>query len=169
MDLSFNDVGSQLLNQGVTFLYDQAGELLRRRREARERLRVQSEETEQALAELPTLLPPGGVFLGPSVETPVADTVALDRLADDLIAARQGVEGYVLGSPDVDRLSPSFAGAVDQIRRLVEEIYGTTLTFAGEKRSDPEGRQVSARSIGVYVEGSVTNSQIAGRDLHGGR
>jgi hypothetical protein len=166
-------VETATLTQGVAFLYAQAGELLRRRRGVRDRAAVIPKEPggevpapgpESFLAlQLPEdVFEPAGA--GPISPVPAA----LDRLADSLLQARRDVDDYVVGMAVLDRDSQVALQAVDRLRRLVEEVYDTSVTFRGEQER-PAGAEtrVNAQQIGVVLSGNVkVRGDIAGHTIN---
>jgi hypothetical protein len=180
---SLTGVESAALTQGVAFLYAQAGELLRRRREARDRAAVAGEHgpgqgtPEDPAQPLPSLPPPSSPL--PSLQLPEsvfepsgaasASPVpgALDQLAQRLLQARRDVDEYVVGTAVLSGETPAGLQAADRLRCLLEEVYHTALTFHGEQRPARTGAMtpVSARHEGgVTVMGNVRAGIIAGRD-----
>jgi hypothetical protein len=166
-------VETATLTQGVAFMYAQAGELLRRRRDTRNRA---APAPEQSAATVPTPEPeplpsmqlPEGVFepAGTAQLAPVP--AVLDRLADSLLRARRDVDDYVVGMAVLDRESQVALQAVDRLRRLLEEVYDASLTFRGEQQR-PAGAatRVSARQIGVALSGNVNvTGDIAGHTIN---
>lgn len=164
-------VETATLTQGVAFLYTQAGELLRRRRDARDRAAASRKEPGEAAAapepeSFPPLQLPDGVFEPAGAQlSPVPS--ALDRLADSLLQARRDVDDYVVGMAVLDRESQVALQAVDRLRRLLEEVYGTSVTFRGERQRPPgPATEVKARQIGVVLSGRVkVKGDIAGGDI----
>jgi hypothetical protein len=176
---SLATVESTALTQGVAFLYAQAGELLRRRREARDRAAAQDhqEAGEEPLASisagaaaaepgsLPELRLPEGIFEPSSSALPASAPQALDRLAASLLEARREVDDYVVG---MAMLADSQAGlqAADRLRCLLEEVYGAAVTFRGEDR--PAGREatyIHAQDAGVVAR-DIKAKYLAGHDIN---
>ena len=162
-DLQLGGVESAALTQGIAFLYAQAGEVLRRRRAARDRA---AGGTSLPATELPALEPPVTVFMPPERQG-VAVPDAADRLADSLRQARSEVNEY-LASEDPGDGATALAAA-DRLRCLLEELYGTRLTFRGEQRDDSPApaTRVHAPKAGVVLSGSVrVGGDVAGRDIN---
>jgi hypothetical protein len=178
---SLATVESTALTQGVAFLYAQAGELLRRRREARNQAgaapghRTAEEETRATTPadtapglyeSLPTLQLPEGVFddAGKALQTAAPET--LDQLAGSLLQARREVDDYVVGMATLGGDSQAGLQAADRLRCLLEEVYGAALTFRGEKRT--AGRDtgyVHAQDVGVAAS-KIKAKYIAGHDIN---
>jgi hypothetical protein len=147
------------LTQGVTFLYAQAGELLKRRREAKDRA-IQAAQDERIAAASdpgPAIEPPGDVFVPATPPHARPVSAVLDQLSGALLDARRNVEDYVLGSAELDPRSVPALEVVDRLRRVLEQVYSTSLTFQGERRDAAREAttQVDARHVGVQVVGAV--------------
>ena len=174
-DFTFANVEVAAMTQGVAFLYAQAGELLKRRRQAKDR--AEAAVTQQAGGEarlplsdpLPPLEPPEGVF-EPAANAIVHPAPAIvDRLSDSLLEARRDVDDYVVGTAALDPRSLATVQAVDRLRRLLEEVYGAVLTFKGEQRvaAGDVTTRVDAQQIGVSIAGNVTvTGDIAGHTIN---
>jgi hypothetical protein len=171
---SLTGVESATLTQGVAFLYAQAGELLRRRREARDRAGAAGEQgagpgaPAHTLEPLPALELPEGVFESPGAAPASPRPDVLDQLARRLLEARREVEEYVAGTAVLDRDAPAGLQAADRLRCLLEDVYHTALTFPGEQRQARTGA-VTYRGAqhggGVVVMGNVSARGVAGRDI----
>jgi len=164
-------VETATLTQGVAFLYAQAGELLRRRRDTRDRATATYKEPSGEVPgpePLPPLQLPEDVF-EPMGETQVSPVpAALDRLVGSLLQARRDVDDYVVGMAVIDPESQVALQAVDRLRRLVEEVYDASVTFRGEQQR-PAGAatDVNARQIGVMLSGNVkVTGDIAGHTIN---
>jgi hypothetical protein len=178
---SLATVESAALTQGVAFLYAQAGELLRRRREARNKdgeapghrtAEAETAETTPADAapglreSLPPLQLPEGVFDDAGKELQAAAPETLDQLAGSLLQARREVDDYVVGMATLGGDSQAGLQAADRLRCLLEEVYATALTFRGETRT--AGRDtayVRAQDVGVAA-GKIKAKYIAGHDIN---
>ena len=163
-NLSLGSVESSALTQGIAFLYAQAGEVLRRRRVARDRA---ADLDSLSLAAMPALELPGTVFEPSEREAPALAPEAVDRLADSLRQARREVNGYLASELPVDEDAAGLAAA-DRLRCLLEEVYGTRLTFRGEQRDDgpPPVTRVRAPRAGVVLSGDVrVYGDVAGHNI----
>ncbi len=136
--LTLSALGATALTEGIKFLYEQATELLRRRRE-------NQAEQEPAVVEAPVLegaLAP----LRP-------DPAVLARFEDDLRRLRRELQDYV---DDVEPIEPGDTGLLekaDAVRQMLEVVYGQRITFRGERRP----------ASGPLVEGEVEVATVAGR------
>ncbi|MEU6951846.1 hypothetical protein [Streptomyces sp. NPDC045714] len=131
------------LNEGVRFLYDQAGEVLRNYRERR-----------AATTELPPEL-----FEASSGESGepgesrelVADLDTVARLEPELRGLRRDLGEYGQGVDLVDPRDSEVLALVDGLRRTLEAVYGAPIVFLGEPRPDA-----------VRVRGGVEVQEVRG-------
>ncbi|PTH85966.1 hypothetical protein C9J60_22655 [Streptomyces sp. A244] len=104
------------LTEGVRFLYDQAGELLRARRERR---------AEQSAADTPAVVAEPAVL-------PAADPAAVERFSGELRALRADLHEVAHGVDEIDPTDEALVRRVDALRRVLEAVYGIAVTFDGE-------------------------------------
>ncbi|MFC6879146.1 MULTISPECIES: hypothetical protein [Actinomadura] len=142
--LTLSVLGGAVLTQGVSFVYDQAGELLRRRRERRE-AGGEPEAAEPVEA--------GAEVLAGRPAPLVADPAALDVVAGEMARLRRELSGYADGVEEITPGDRDLLVTVDALRGLLEAVYGQRLTFRGEDR-EPSG---------PVVEGSVDVGTVLGR------
>ena len=141
-------VGTIALTEGIKFLYNQAGELLkhwRARRDDAANPAAQSEKIQPTDVRLPL------AFEGQLVE-PKIHLEALEQLADDLRDTRKELSDYADGIEPVDNKNETLLAKTDALRRLLEAVYQQRITFKGEKRP----------SSGPLVEGHIDVKQVAG-------
>jgi len=160
--LSLATLGATALTEGIKFLYAQAGELLKRRREGTSQTSTET-ETPSCVAEPDTL--------------PGADLALVDRFETDLRALRADLHEYASGLDPVDPADERLVRAVDALRRVVSTIHGTPVVFAGEPRDVVLVRgSVDADEVAGYVAavraeravGTIEGSARVGRVAHGG-
>jgi hypothetical protein len=166
------DFGSLVLTEGIKFLYQQAGAVLKRWRERR--------EGGTAPAERAALRPPDGLLDGTVAPAEPRDDQAA-YLEQELRETRRLLADYAEGievPQQGDRLA---AEQADALRRLLEAAYGQRITFRGEQRP-PSGpmvigeidvKQVAGDAAAVRVKlmgaGEVRASAKAERVEEGGR
>lgn len=124
-------LGTVALSEGVKFLYGQAGEMLKRRRERK------------AAAELPSNLfetPPGDLNM---------DLARAEELEPELRELRQALAEYGQGIDDVDPANRQVVELVDALRQTLEAVYGQPIVFKGEQRQ--------GRGVDLTGEATVTN------------
>jgi len=135
-------LGGAVLTQGITFLYKQAGEVLKRWRERRD----SGANTEHA-----TLRPPEGLLQGTVAPVEPRDDQA-DLLEQELRETRRALADYAEGI-DVPKPGDQLvAEQADALRRLLEAAYGQRITFKGEHRPPS----------GPLVTGEINVKQVAG-------
>jgi hypothetical protein len=140
---SAGTLGGVVLTEGIKFLYQQAGEVLKRWRERRE---SGGAETERAL-----LRPPKGLLQGTVQAVGPRDDQA-NALEEELRKMRRLLGDYAEG---IEALSPGdqlVAQQTDALRRLLEAAYGQRITFRGEQRPPS----------GPLVTGEINVKQVAG-------
>ncbi|GAA2513548.1 hypothetical protein [Streptomyces longisporus] len=136
--LTLAALGGAAIAEGIKFLYAQAGELLRRRREHAD---GEAEETATpAVISEPELLPR-------------LDLTRIEGLEDELRLLRSDLHEYATGVDIVtDPPDSALIQRVDALRQVFECIYGTRLMFAGEARraADVSGA-MTAQDVAGYV------------------
>jgi hypothetical protein len=141
-------VSSVVLTEGIKFLYAQAGEILRRRREkidAAEGDPAQPNVTDRVDIELPD------AFDG-QLSEPKINFDALDRLGNELLETRESLSKYAEGFENVDSNDEDLLAKTDALRRLLEAVLQERITFKGEQRSPS----------GPVVEGHIDVDEVAG-------
>ena len=136
-------VGGVLFTESIKFLYQQAGEVLKRWRERR--------DSGGAVTEPATLRPPEGLLKG-MVEPVVPRDDQADLLEQELREARRALADYAEGI-DVPRAGDDLVAAqAGALRQLLEAVYGQRITFKGEDRPPS----------GPLVIGEIDVGQVAG-------
>lgn len=125
MDPNLSSVEGEALRLGVRFLYTQASELLKRRRERGAEPEPESGPESEA-AQPPTEI----------------DRAALDRLAGDMERLQEQLAPYADGERPISPEDESMVRSVVAQRRVLERILGRDLSFEGENRA----------STGVHVD-----------------
>jgi len=136
------------LAQGITFLYGQAAELLRVRREEKVAHRV--------------------IFPVPEAFEPLHSAVRPDLavLADrerDLQMLLQIAEPFMARpAADLDGTDESLRACFGYIRNVLEDVYGTRFTFEGEprplRRVHQTVRDVRGPTTGMKIRGATANT-----------
>lgn len=148
------DVDQTLVSQSISFLYAQASELLRRRRERREAgSGADGEKMEVALpAELG----------GDSVRVDV-DFEVLDQVHSELVELTTLLSRYVEGLEEPGARLGVRLDEAERLRALIEESIGEMITFPGEPR-DPTGTRI----LRGHVQAQVIHGTATGVDSESG-
>ena len=137
--LSLSVLGAAALTEGIKFLYGQAGELLRRRRDRPDDANPGDAEQVPGV-----LLEPGSL--------PQPDLDEVERLQAELRVLRADLHEYASGVDAVDPADRTLLLRVDALRQVLEVIYGTALVFEGEQAAAGEVRgRVAAGDVAGYV------------------
>ncbi len=142
-------LGGVAAAEGVKFLYGQASDLLKEWR-AHRALNVPPAESD--------------ALDGPVPSTTV-DPELLRTHHRELTALSAGLSPYALDHADLDLDDPEIAATVDQLRRLLEILYGVRLTFRGEQR-ERTGTTIDVQQRLETVHGSATG--LAAKSLADG-
>lgn len=149
--VSLASLGAAALTEGIKFLYAQAGELLKRRRDRTPSDTAGAQSTPEIVAQ-PALLP-------------AADLELLVRFESELRALRTDLSEYDSGVDVVDPSDEALLLRVDALRRVLESIYGTRLVLRGEP---PEPAAIVARvdadDVAGYVAAVRANGPVG--DIH---
>jgi hypothetical protein len=167
---SLSTVETAVLSEGVKFLYGQAGELLRRWRERREKPELDAADaapvegtTNGDQSGVPAELPDQ---FTPTPVRPRLDQRALDQLAGELAALAEELPKYTGQAGSVDIKDPAVLGLADALRRCMEIIWRRPLVFRGEQReSDIQQALVEGRLHAADVAGYA--AAVRATVLHG--
>lgn len=138
------------LAQGITFLYGQAAEVLRIKREGK--------AASQTTLTVPRAFEPVDIALQP-------DSATLAARARDLAMLLQIAQPFTTRQPeDLDGTDEALRACFGRIREVLEDIYDIQFTFVGEHRPAPRVRQaiddVRGRTTGMKIRGA--NARAAG-------
>lgn len=154
-------VGSLALTEGVKFLYAQASKILERRtarKDAADKPEAEGKKTEAVNVQLPE------VFKG-QLSAPQIDFDEVERLHKPMLELRSRLANYGDGMLTPDPANEDLIRDVDELRQILESIYGQRITFKDEKREE-SGTKVTTKFTVGSVRGKVTVTQI--EDLEGG-
>ncbi|MFG2955875.1 hypothetical protein ACGF5O_19400 [Streptomyces sp. NPDC048291] len=171
------DLGTTALSEGIRFLFDQARALLDRRRSRQEGDGAATDEPGDGVVRLP-----------PAAFTGTLDTRRLDEaaLAESVAALRQLRTDLFPFVDDEGSVRPGdveLLQRVDQLRRVLEAVYGQRITFVTEEGERPASgtvvdtsidiAQINAEVVGVSVgrvDGGRFSTRIRGQNVGpGGR
>ena len=167
MSMPFDGVESEVVKQGLTFLFGQATEILKRRRAAKGKAVDTTDATPpNSGVVLPPLEPPEGVFAPDSAPKGRTAPELLDTLTDELVLARHELEDYVNASSALNPRSVETLAAIARLRRVIGEIYGADLRFAGEQPMPPASKSsqvtIDQRNFGVVAGRNIKAKKIIG-------
>jgi hypothetical protein len=158
--LSLAALGAAALTEGIKFLYGQAVELLKRRREKKT---TSERETPKEI----TL--PAAAFQG-SLRPVVVNADVLERIEGDMKELAKGLSPYASDLEEADPGNHSVLEQLDALRLAIEAVYGQRISFIGENRG-PSGGTVVIGEVEVgRVQGriaAVRARQIAGGNVRG--
>ncbi|MBD0266246.1 MAG: hypothetical protein ICV78_27075 [Tolypothrix sp. Co-bin9] len=137
-------LGTTALTEGIKFLYNQAGEILKRWREKKD-IATQTNQTEPVQVKLPP-----SVFEG-QLSEPKIHLNLVQQLEEQMRTLRKDLSDYADGVETVDVSDENLLQKIDALRQLIEAIYQQRLTFKGEQRP----------SSGPVVEGKIDVKQVA--------
>jgi hypothetical protein len=160
-------IGAVALKEGIKFLYEQAGEILRRWRERKDESRDGSAMS-SGHDNLTLTSPPPGVFDGQISQLRI-HFVALNDKEAELRRLYRELSEYVTEVEPIMAGDRDLLSKVDNLRGILEEVFGQHITFVGEQRpatgtsvvGTVKATTVSGEAIGIDAEGPVAG------DLHG--
>lgn len=148
MDMTaLSSLGSTVLNQGIAFLYTQAGELLNRRRDRRQQRQGGEPSASQHA-------------LDGTLDTTRADEKALDRLETVIGEDRRMLYPYWKGKRAIDPHDERMLAAIARLRASLEDVYGQAITFTGETGRRRTGTTVTVRAVLGEIHGSAEIAHI---------
>jgi hypothetical protein len=136
-------------SQTISFLYAQAAELLKARREHRR-------ANAAASADLHVPIVPNEV-LDRRITASMVDLMVLDAQHQLLVKLAGALAPYALGQTDIEDDDLELGENAGTLRALLEAIYGQRLTFRNEDR-EPSGSVVTVRQVLGEIEGTATGS-----------
>jgi hypothetical protein len=145
--MSLAALGAVAITEGIKFVYGQASELLKRRRE---RKKTGVEPTE------PVPIKNSEVLEG-RLEPLKVDYEILEQVQGDMAALAFELADYKDG--DVAP-GPDVAEKVDELRRALEAVYGQRITFKGETHQESSGATLSGEARATLVKGLVAGVDV---------
>ena len=138
--LTLSALTASALTEGIKFLYGQAAELLKRKRE---RSTADSGDVTRQ---------PDAPLLEGGLQPLHPDPGILQQLEPDLRELRRLIADYADGIEPADPNDRVLLERVDALRRILEVIYGQRISFRGENRA----------GSGPLVEGAIDVGTVAG-------
>lgn len=151
--LTLSVLSAAALTKGIDFLYGQASEILKSRRERKR------EEAQ--------VLTPGECDVLDGALSPArVEPVALERFGDDIAGLQAALREYISGDKPVDPSDEALLRLADALRRTLELVLAQRITFVGEQRQsagtvirvESEADDVAGYSASVrarYSPGSI--------------
>lgn len=153
-------LGTVALTEGIKFLYEQTGEVLKLRREQRDTAKTgtQSKQATPSEVDLPDVF-------DEKVLVPAIDFHAVERLEGDLRQTRAELADYAQDIEPVDVNNAVLLKRIDALRLMLEAIYQQRITFKGEQRilSGPNvGIDIDIEHVAGYVAAIRADSNSVG-------
>lgn len=165
--LSAAAIGAVALTEGIKFLYAQAGEILKRWRERRDKVSqkatAQTDKTETIEVVLPA------VFEG-KLDNPTIHFDVVQESEKNLRTLYKELSEYANEIEEVDETDSALLEKVDALRNLLEAIYQQRITLKGENRPQSgspvvigrvKAKEIVGEATGVKAE-TVTRGEIEG-------
>src|SRR5262250_2637475 len=132
-------LGAAALTQGITFLYGQATELLKRRRDRKDA------DTKGASAAAPLTTVDTPILAGKLRQAEVDEQI-IEARSQELLELTEGLSSYVTGTRKVDTSNATLIAQVEALRGLLELAYRQRITFDGEMR-EPTGSAIDVKLV----------------------
>ncbi|ALV32234.1 hypothetical protein [Streptomyces sp. CdTB01] len=142
-------LGGIAAKDGITFLYEQASELLKAWRERRQAVAAGATPPEEL-----TVPVVQNTVLDGEVIDPVADARLLDRESRVLVRLLGALSPYAQGQVDIEPADDELREHISRMRDVLEVVYGRRFTFRGEER-DATGTSVHVNQVLGEVGGRV--------------
>lgn len=159
--ITLSALGVVALTEGIKFLYEQAGEVLKRWRERKDAAKDTTTNLPKAEPVAVTLPP---VFEG-QLTNPQIHYDAVEKLEQQLSKVKKDLSEYADGSDKVDTTNEALLEQIDAFRQLMEAVYQQRITFKGEQRP-PSGQVVEGHITVQDVEGRVGG--VLAKSIRGG-
>jgi hypothetical protein len=150
--VSWESFGNAAVTQGISFLYGQAADLIRRWRDRK------SGKSEDTLKVTPAPGVDQTVLAGQLQYSPI-DEDALAGNMDNLLWLTERLGSYVSGIREIDSTDRELAAAAEALRGLLELAYQQRISFRGEAR-DVTGSAVDVTITAHHVSGKLTLARI---------
>lgn len=141
-------VGGAILTEGIKFLYNQAGEVLKHWRARRESATKEASGVEDARP-MEVKLP--AAFEG-QLSKPKIHFDVVEQVDEQIQVIRRSLSDYAEEIVRVDSGDQNLLSDVDALRCLLEAVYQQRITFKGEQRP----------ASGPLVSGKIDVKEVAG-------
>jgi hypothetical protein len=163
LTLTAANISAVALTEGVKFLYTQAGEVLKRWRERKEKVKQESVESPQTDELILTSSPPPAVF-DADVSRLKVQFIAVKEKETQLRELYKELSEYAGGVELVSVGDGELLSKVEKLRTILEDVFGQRITFLGEQRpptvNSIEGTVIAnavlGTAIAVDAEGQVS-------------
>jgi hypothetical protein len=150
-------IAAVVMAEGIKFLYGQAGDLLKRWRDRKEKAATAAAAPDTRPEKVE--LPPNTAIQG-SLTSPEINYEFLAEVEDRLRAERKALNDYADGTETPDPANRQLLARVDSLRMLLEGVYGQTITFVGEQRP-PTGTPVALGVVRArIIRGNATGFEV---------
>lgn len=162
--LSAAAIGAAALTEGIKFLYGQAGDILKRWRERKNKAAQEANQPETINLTLPK-----SVFEG-NLTNAAIHFEMVQQSEEQLRQLRRDLTDYVDEIDEVNEIDTHLLEKVDALRNLLEIIYQQHITFKGENRpvsgapvvvGRVDVKEIAGRATGVEAE-VVTGGNVKG-------
>lgn len=162
--LSIASIGGTALIEGIKFLYNQAGEVIKRWREQKSKTSQSDDKSE-----IINIILPKAAFEG-NLANVTIDFEKVQKLEGGLRQLRRDLTDYVDGIDEMNERDTRLLEKVDALRNLLEIIYQQHITFKGENRPASgapvvvgrvDVKEIAGQSTGVEAE-AVTGGHVKG-------
>lgn len=160
-DLSFEAAGLALLTPTVSFLYSQAGELIRRWREASDKTAGRPVTPDQ----LPKLTVPSELFADAPPSALPARPEAVEEVLGELSRLRGRLHAYADGTEDVDPRSASTMAALHELKAALERVYDHDLRMRTQAVTPPANVHHDARQYGGIRAQHIQATNVVAGDM----
>ncbi len=145
VSLTLAGIGGLALTEGVKFLYAEAQDLIKHWMDAKK----SAGDSAAALApvQVEVELPPA--FAG-QLQNPSANLAVIAKNEDRFEALTGALGLYATGTKPIEPSDRKLLAKADELRGLLEEIFGQNLTFAGEERP-ATGTRILRGTVNVDV------------------
>jgi hypothetical protein len=161
--LSLAGVGVVVVTEGIKFLYRQAGEILKRWRVRRDKIKSSAPESSLAPAQTESanvILPP--IFEG-QLSSPLIHFDAVQDAEAELQGLYSDLSVYANGIEPIEDTDEELLAKVNTLRQILENVYQQRITFKGENRpasgtalvGKVKAKSVVGEAIGVDAEGKL--------------
>jgi hypothetical protein len=152
--LSLAAVGTVALTEGIKFLYSQAGDLLKRWRDHKQKAVQKAKKQEDLTGEIKINLP--AVFDGQISINPKINYSVIQKTEEGLNKLHNDLSKYATGTSQIDTTNSDLLEKIDRLRKILESVYQQNITFKGENRSPSGSPVVTARFRAKKFAGTLT-------------